>query len=57
VIASDAHRPARPPVLSAALAAVVADGTPRDAAEALVSTAPRALLRHGLATPHAARAA
>ena len=57
VIASDAHRPARPPVLSAALAAVVADGTPRDAAEALVSTVPRALLRYGLATPHAARAA
>ena len=57
VIASDAHRPARPPVLSAALAAVVADGTPPDAAEALVSTVPRALLQHGLAAPRAARAA
>ena len=57
VIASDAHRPTRPPLLSAALDAVVADGTPRAAAEAFVSATPRALLRHGIAATRGARAA
>ena len=55
VIASDAHRPLRPPVLSAALAALAAAGLSR--AEAFVSAAPRALLRHGIAPAHGARAA
>jgi protein-tyrosine phosphatase len=53
VIASDAHRPSRPAVLSAALAAL--DGMPH--AEAFVSANPRALLRHGIAPAHGARAA
>jgi protein-tyrosine phosphatase len=57
LIASDAHRPARPPLLSAALDAVVADGTPVGAAEAFVSATPRALLRHGIAPARGARAA
>jgi len=57
VIASDAHRPARPAVLSPAVDAVVAAGTPRAAAEAFVSTVPRALLRDGIAAPRRARAA
>jgi protein-tyrosine phosphatase len=57
VIASDAHRPSRPAVLSAAVDAVVGDGMPRGAAEAFVSTVPRALLRHGIAAPRGARAA
>jgi protein-tyrosine phosphatase len=53
VIASDAHRPSRPSVLSAAL-----DALPGIAhAEAFVSANPRALLRHGIAAPPAARAA
>jgi protein-tyrosine phosphatase len=53
VIASDAHRPSRPSVLSAALAALpgIAD------AEAFVSANPRALLRHGMRAAPAARAA
>lgn len=55
VIASDAHRPPRPPVLSAALDALAAAGLPR--AEAFASAAPRALLRHGIAPAHGARAA
>jgi protein-tyrosine phosphatase len=53
VIASDAHRPSRPSVLSAALAAL--DGIPH--AEAFVSANPRALLRHGIAAASGARAA
>jgi len=57
VIASDAHGASRPPVLSAAVDAVVADGMPRAAAESLVSAMPRALLRHGLPAVRAARAA
>ncbi len=56
LIASDAHGPARPPLLSAAVDAIVADGTSPGAAEAFVSAAPRALLRHGIAA-RAARAA
>jgi protein-tyrosine phosphatase len=57
LIASDAHRPTRPPVLSAALAAVVAAGLPRGDAEALVSAVPRTLLRHGIAPARGVRAA
>jgi protein-tyrosine phosphatase len=57
VIASDAHRPARPPVLSAALDALAAAGLPRERTEAFVSAAPRALLRHGIAPAARARAA
>jgi protein-tyrosine phosphatase len=57
VIASDAHRPSRPAVLSAALDALAAAGLPRERAEAFASTAPRALLKHGLAPAHGARAA
>ena len=57
VIASDAHRPSRPAVLSAAVAAVAADGVARDVAEAFVSATPRALLRHGIAPARPARAA
>jgi protein-tyrosine phosphatase len=55
VIASDAHRPARPPVLSAALDALAAAGVPR--AEAFAGAAPRALLKHGIAPARGARAA
>jgi len=51
VIASDAHRPSRGPVLSAAVAALVEAGMPADAAERLVSAAPRALLEEGLPVP------
>ena len=55
-IASDAHRPGRGPVLSAALAALAAVGI--RAAEALVAERPRALLAEGIpALPRPARAA
>jgi protein-tyrosine phosphatase len=57
LIASDAHRPSRPPVLSGAVEAVIAAGMPRGDAEALVSAVPRALLRHGIAPAEARRAA
>jgi protein-tyrosine phosphatase len=57
VIASDAHRPSRPSVLSAALEVVVAGGVPRSAAEAFVGANPRALLRHGMRAAPVARAA
>jgi protein-tyrosine phosphatase len=49
VIASDAHRPSRGPVLTPAVAAVVAAGVAPEAAERMVSATPRALLEHGLA--------
>ena len=49
VIASDAHRPTRGPVLSAAVAVVVAGGVPAAQAERLVAGAPRALLADGIA--------
>jgi protein-tyrosine phosphatase len=52
VIASDAHRPSRPSVLSAALEALPGI----EHAEAFVSSNPRALLRRGMAAP-VARAA
>jgi protein-tyrosine phosphatase len=57
VIASDAHRPSRGPVLGAALAALAAAGIPPAHAEPLVSAAPRALLAHGIAPARGARAA
>jgi protein-tyrosine phosphatase len=57
VIASDAHRPERPPVLSQALDALAAAGVPRGEGEAFVSTAPRVLLRRGIARASGARAA
>jgi protein-tyrosine phosphatase len=57
LIASDAHRPSRPPVLSAALEALAAAGLPRERTETFVSAAPRALLRHGIAPERGARAA
>ncbi len=49
VIASDAHRVTRPPLLSAALEALAGAGLPPDALEPLVSDAPRALLARGIA--------
>ncbi len=57
MIASDAHRPRRPPVLSAALDALAAAGLPRAEAEAFAGAVPRELLRHGLAPATGARAA
>ena len=49
VIASDAHGPDRPPSLSAAVAVLRDHGI--DGPERYVSSAPRALLRHGLPAP------
>jgi protein-tyrosine phosphatase len=49
LIASDAHRPKRPPLLSAALAVLADAGLPPDALEPLVSDVPRALLVRGIA--------
>ena len=58
VLASDAHRPTRGPVLGAAVAALAAEGLSGPAVEALTSDNPRALLAHGLGdAPRAARAA
>jgi protein-tyrosine phosphatase len=51
VIASDAHRPSRPPVLTDAVAAAIAAGVPPPAAEAAAAAIPRALLRDGIAAP------
>lgn len=49
VVASDAHRPTRGPVLGAALEALLAGGVPPPAARDMVDTAPRAILEDGLA--------
>jgi protein-tyrosine phosphatase len=49
LIASDAHRVTRPPLLSAALEVLAGAGLPPDALEPLVSNAPRALLARGIA--------
>jgi protein-tyrosine phosphatase len=56
LIASDAHRVTRPPLLSAALEVMGDAGVPRRALEPLVRDAPRALLAGGIAAPlrHAA---
>jgi protein-tyrosine phosphatase len=50
VIASDAHRPSRPPQLSAALAILAGDGMAPAELEPLVGATPHALLAHGIAT-------
>ena len=55
VIASDAHRAARPPRLTEALAVLVARGIP--GGEAYVAEVPRLLLEHGLGALPDARAA
>jgi protein-tyrosine phosphatase len=55
VIASDAHRPSRGPVLSAALAALAQAGV--RVGEDVVSATPRSFLAHGLVASPAARAA
>src|SRR5919108_4207250 len=57
VIASDAHRPSRPPVLSAAVEVAVGADVPRAVADAAVGATPRALLRHGIVALPDARAA
>jgi protein-tyrosine phosphatase len=57
VLASDAHRPTRGPVLGEALAALAVEGIAGPAAEALAAENPRALLEHGLVLPRVARAA
>jgi protein-tyrosine phosphatase len=55
VIASDAHRPSRPSVLSAALEVLAGAGVA--GAEAFAGANPRALLRHGIVPQRAVRAA
>jgi protein-tyrosine phosphatase len=55
VIASDAHRPSRPSVLSAALEVLAGAGIA--CAEAFVASNPRALLRQGIARQRVVRAA
>jgi protein-tyrosine phosphatase len=58
VIASDAHRPTRGPVLGAAIAALAGEGIAGPAVEALAAENPRRLLERGLAAAApAARAA
>lgn len=57
LVASDAHRPSRPPVLSAAVDALIAHGIPPERAERFASIAPRALLAEGIAPQRDARAA
>jgi protein-tyrosine phosphatase len=49
VIASDAHRPTRGPVLGAAIAALAGEGIAGPAVEALAAENPRRLLERGLA--------
>ena len=49
LIASDAHRVTRPPLLSAALDVLARAGMPRDELEPLVADAPQALLARGIA--------
>jgi protein-tyrosine phosphatase len=51
LIASDAHRSTRPPLLSAALEVLAGAGVPRARLEPLVADTPRALLEHGIAPP------
>ena len=48
LIASDAHRASRPPLLSAALDVLAAAGMPPHALEPLVADVPRALLTRGI---------
>lgn len=49
VVASDAHRPTRGPVLGDALGALLDGGIDPATARDMVDTAPRAILEHGLA--------
>lgn len=51
VVASDAHRPTRGPVLTPAVAALIAAGIAPEAAERMVSATPRCLLDEGLTVP------
>jgi protein-tyrosine phosphatase len=53
VVASDAHRATRGPVLTPAVAALVAAGAAPEVAERMVSTTPRRLLEDGLFAPSA----
>jgi protein-tyrosine phosphatase len=55
VVASDAHRPTRGPVLTLAVAALVQAGVPPEAAERMVAATPRCLLEEGLAAPSLSR--
>jgi protein-tyrosine phosphatase len=48
VVASDAHGPTRPPALRLAYETLLDGGLPPAAANALVATAPRALLAYGM---------
>jgi protein-tyrosine phosphatase len=48
VVASDAHRPSRGPVLTEAVASLVQAGVTPEEAERMVSATPRALLHQGL---------
>jgi protein-tyrosine phosphatase len=56
VLASDAHRPSRGPMLTAALGVLAEAGVDRARAERLVTDHPRALLEHGLAAAAGDRA-
>jgi protein-tyrosine phosphatase len=55
VVASDAHRPTRGPVLTLAVAALVEAGVTPEAAERMVAATPRCLLEEGLAAPSLSR--
>jgi protein-tyrosine phosphatase len=55
VIASDAHRPTRGPILTAAVAALVAGGIDAERAERMVSATPHCLLHEGLTASSFAR--
>ncbi|MCW3009241.1 MAG: hypothetical protein JWP17_3867 [Solirubrobacterales bacterium] len=55
VVASDAHRPTRGPVLTLAVAALVQAGVTPEAAERMVAATPRCLLEEGLAAPSLSR--
>lgn len=57
MIASDAHRPTRGPVLTPATAELVAAGLAPADVERMVSATPRALLDDGLAVAELKRAA
>jgi protein-tyrosine phosphatase len=56
-LASDAHSPWKPPSLTEAIAAAIELGVPAPLAHRMANSAPRALLRNGLALPEPALAA
>ena len=56
-LASDAHGPWKPPSLTSGVQAAVALGVPAPLARRMADSAPRALLRNGLALPEPALAA